>query len=259
MKTVDLNADLGEGFGHYSMGDDEALFRWISSANMACGFHAGDPHTMRKTALRAAERGVSLGAHPGFPDLLGFGRRLLPYSPSEVYDLVVYQTGAAAAVARTAGVRLRHVKPHGALYNRASADLETAKAVAAAIQDLGGDLELYALAGSVLAEEGKRRGLRVVSEVFADRGYERDGSLTPRGSPGALVEDVAAAARRAVRMVVDGVVEAVDGTRLTVRADTICVHGDGRRAAELAAAARRALEEAGLRVSPPHGAAAGPE
>lgn len=251
MKTVDLNADLGEGFGHYSMGDDGSLFRWIASANMACGFHAGDPHIMRKTARLAAEGSVSLGAHPGFPDLLGFGRRLLPYSPSEVYDLVVYQTGAAEAVARAAGVRLRHVKPHGALYNHAAADPGTAKAVAAAIKDLGGDLALYALAGSVLAAEGERSGLQVVSEVFADRGYERDGSLTPRNRPGALVEDVAAAARRAVRMVVDGAVEAVDGTLVSVRADTICVHGDGRRAVELASAVRRALEEEGLRVSAP--------
>lgn len=249
--TVDLNCDLGESFGVYRLGEDEALMSSVSSVNIACGFHAGDPSVMRRTVELAAEKGVALGAHPGLPDLQGFGRREMAVSPREVEDMLVYQIGALDAFARLVGARLHHVKPHGALYNMAARDPLLARAVAVAIKAVDSDLVLFALAGSRSAEAGRQLGLRVAEEVFADRGYRQDGTLAPRGTPGALLEDPGAVARRAVEMVKTGFVVSAEGARVAIRAETICLHGDGRHAAELSRRVRNALEEAGVRISPP--------
>jgi UPF0271 protein len=251
MKRVDLNCDMGESFGAWRIGDDEALLQHVSSASIACGFHAGDPSVMRRTLCAAAARGVAVGAHPGLPDLVGFGRRNMDIAPDTVYDIVAYQVGALAGLARTAGIRLAHVKAHGALYNMAVEDAALASAIARAVYDVDASLIFFGLPGSPLIEEGERLGLRTASEVFADRSYEPDGSLTPRRTPGAFVDDPELAARRAVRMVLENVVEARDGTPVNVRADTICVHGDGPYAAAIARLLRRRLEEAGISILPP--------
>lgn len=251
MKRVDLNCDMGESFGAWHMGDDDALLQHISSANVACGFHAGDPSVMRHTLRAAAARGVAVGAHPGLPDLAGFGRRNMDIAPETVYDIVAYQVGALIGLARTVGVRLAHVKAHGALYNMAVADGALAAAIARAVHDVDAGLIFFGLPGSPLIEEGERLGLRTASEVFADRSYEPDGSLTPRRTPGAFVDDPELAARRAVRMVLENVVEARDGSTIGVRADTICVHGDGPHAASIARLLRQRLEEAGVTILPP--------
>jgi 5-oxoprolinase (ATP-hydrolysing) subunit A len=257
MKRVDLNCDMGESFGAWRMGDDEALLQHVSSANIACGFHAGDASVMRRTLRAAAARGVAVGAHPGFPDLAGFGRRNMEIAPETVYDFVAYQVGALLGLTRTAGVQLAHVKAHGALYNMAVTDAALANAIARAVHDVDAGLIFFGLPGSALITEAERIGLRTASEVFADRGYEPDGSLTRRGTPGAFVDDPEQAARRAVRMVLENVVEARDGTSVAVRADTICVHGDGPHAAAIARLLRQRLEEAGVRILPP-GSGSGP-
>jgi 5-oxoprolinase (ATP-hydrolysing) subunit A len=251
MKRVDLNCDMGESFGAWRIGDDDALLRHVSSANIACGFHAGDPSVMRRTLSAAGARGVAVGAHPGFPDLAGFGRRNMEIAPETVYDLVAYQVGALLGLARTVGVQLAHVKAHGALYNMAVTDAALAAAIARAVRDVDAGLIFFGLPGSPLITEAERVGLRTASEVFADRGYEPDGSLTPRHVAGAFVDDPELAARRAVRMVLENVVEARDGTFINVRADTICVHGDGAHAAAIAQLLRLRLEEAGVRILPP--------
>jgi UPF0271 protein len=248
---VDLNCDMGESFGAWRMGDDEALLQHVSSANIACGFHAGDPSVMRRTLQAAAARGVAVGAHPGFPDLAGFGRRNMEIAPETVYDLVAYQVGALLGLARTVGVQLAHVKAHGALYNMAVTDAALAAAIARAVHDVDAGLIFFGLPGSPLIEAGERLGLRTANEVFADRGYEPDGSLTPRRKPGAFIDDAEAAARRAVRMVLENVIEARDGSTIDVRADTICVHGDGAHAAPIARLLRQRLEEAGVSILPP--------
>lgn len=206
---------------------------------------------MRRTVAAAAMHGVAVGAHPGLPDREGFGRRRMELSPAEVYDSVVYQVGALLGHARAAGVTVAHVKPHGALYNMAAADAALAESIARAVHDVDSSLILFGLAGSVLLDEGARAGLRTASEVFADRSYEPDGSLTPRGAPHALVTDPEDAARRALRMVLDGVVASADGPDISVRADTICIHGDGPHAVAFARSVRAALEHAGVRVAAP--------
>ena len=251
MKRVDLNCDMGESFGAWQLGDDEELLRHVSSANIACGFHAGDPSVARRTLRAAAARGVAVGAHPGLPDLAGFGRRNMDVAPEAVYDFVAYQVGALLGLARTVRVPLAHVKAHGALYNMAVTNAALASAIARAVHDVDDDLIFFGLPGSALLTEAERIGLRTASEVFADRGYEPDGSLTPRGTPGAFVHDPEHAARRAVRMVLEHAVEARDGTTIDVRADTICVHGDGPNAAQIARLLRQRLEEAGVRILPP--------
>jgi len=248
---VDLNADVGESFGAYRLGDDAALLPYVSSANIACGFHAGDPSVMRRTLEAAAARGVAVGAHPGLPDLAGFGRRNMDLAPETVYDIVAYQIGALLGLARTVGVRLAHVKAHGALYNMAVANAVLAAAIARAVHDVDDRLIFFGLPGSPLIAEGERLGLRTASEVFSDCSYEPDGSLTPRRLPGAFVHDPEQAARRAVRMVLEHVVEARDGTTIDVRADTICVHGDGPSAASIARLLRQRLEEAGVGIRAP--------
>jgi UPF0271 protein len=246
---VDLNCDVGESFGVYSLGQDAALFACVTSVNIACGFHAGDPATMRKTVQLAAEKGVAIGAHPGLPDLVGFGRRRMEISPQDAYDLVVYQTGALEAFVRAEGVRLHHVKPHGALYNMAAADAALADAIADAVHRFNPGLVLVGLAGSELIRAGEARGLQTASEVFADRGYECDGSLIPRGRPGALISDPKIAAERAATMVLAGTVLSSQGTEISLSAETICIHGDAPHAVEFARAIRARLETLGIVVA----------
>jgi UPF0271 protein len=248
LRHIDLNADVGESFGAWSMGQDPVLFPHITSANVACGFHAGDPGVMRATVALAREHGVAVGAHPGFPDLSGFGRRDMRLSPREVEDLVVYQIGALAAVAATQGVRLQHVKAHGALYNMAVTEFALAEAIARATAAVDRSLVLLGLPGSQLLRAGERAGLAIASEAFADRAYRPDGTLVPRTQAGAVIHDADIVVRRVVAMVRDQAVIADDGSRVPLRVDTICVHGDTPGAAQLAARVRAALTEAGIEV-----------
>ena len=245
---VDLNCDMGESFGPWKLGADAAVMASITSANIACGFHAGDPGVMRETIRLAAEAGVAVGAHPGFPDLGGFGRREMQVAPREVEDLMLYQIGALAGLARAAGVTLRHVKPHGALYNMAVRDRRLADAIARAVAGFDTSLVLFGLAGSVMLDAGRDAGLKVAAEGFADRMYEPDGSLTPRSRAGAVVADPADVARRAVRLVRDGAVITSSGSVLPLQIDTICVHGDTPGADVSARELRKALTQAGITV-----------
>lgn len=248
MAVVDLNCDMGESFGAYRIGADDEVLPHVTSANIACGFHGGDPAVMRRTVAAAKAHGVAVGAHPGLPDLVGFGRRAMDITPEEAYDLVVYQVGALAAFAAAAGVTLSHVKPHGALYNMAAATPALAESIARAVRDVDAGLALFGLAGSHLVRAGEAAGLRTASETFADRAYMADGSLVSRKRPDAMVTDALEAVRRAVRMVREGVVRAVSGEAVMIRADTICIHGDGAHAAELARALREGLEQEGITV-----------
>jgi UPF0271 protein len=247
---IDLNSDLGESFGPWPMGQDGALMPVITSANVACGVHAGDAGTIRRTVRLARAHGVAIGAHPGFPDLLGFGRREMQLTPQEVEDLVLYQIGAVAAVARSEGLSLQHVKAHGALYNMACRDEALAEAIARAVVAFDPSLVLFGLPDSALLQAGLDAGLPVAAEAFADRAYEPDGSLVSRSRPGAVLHDEDAVVRRAVSMARDRAVVAVDGSTLRLDADTLCVHGDTPGAAALAAAIRRGLEAAGVTVAP---------
>jgi UPF0271 protein len=249
MLTIDLNADLGESFGPWTMGHDEALMPNITSANVACGFHAGDPSVMRRTIRLAKQHGVAVGAHPGFPDLAGFGRREMSLATAELEDLVLYQVAALAGVAAAEGVRLQHVKAHGALYNMAARDTALARAIAKAVAAFDRTLILMGLPNSALLREGEAAGLRVAAEVFADRTYEADGSLTARRIPGSVIHDPARVVTRVVEMVASGLVTATDGTVVALRADTICLHGDTPGAADLARAVRAALDAAGIKVA----------
>ncbi|RYL95884.1 LamB/YcsF family protein [Sporolactobacillus sp. THM7-4] len=250
MKYIDLNGDLGESFGAYKIGNDQELIKLVTSVNIACGFHAGDPHVMKQTAAFAAREGRAIGAHPGYPDLNGFGRRKMDLSANEVYDIVVYQIGALAAFAKTVKVRLNHVKPHGALYNAAARDQKLADAIAGAVKDVDPSLILYGLSGSCLIEAGKAAGLRTASEVFADRTYQPDGTLTPRTQPGALIEDESDALRQVLDMVHHGIVRTAGGRTVPIQADTLCVHGDGAHALAFAKKIRLALEEDGIEIRP---------
>jgi len=245
---IDLNADVGESFGAYAIGDDEALLAAVTSASVAAGFHAGDPGVLRRTIRLARGSGVALGAHPGFQDLAGFGRREMGVSPSDAEDLVLYQIAAVAGIARSEGARLQHVKPHGALYNMAATDPGLAEAIARAVRAFDPSLILFGLPGSALLAAGRSAGLRVAAEGFADRAYRRDGTLAPRSMPDSVISDPAAVVSRAVRMVVDGVVTAIDGTIVPIVADTLCVHGDTPGAGRLAASLRTGLEAAGINV-----------
>ncbi|MEO6295464.1 MAG: 5-oxoprolinase subunit PxpA [Candidatus Limnocylindria bacterium] len=251
MAGMDLNADLGESYGHWTLGDDDRLVKHITSANLACGFHAGDFRVMEATVALCRRAGVAVGAQPGYPDLMGFGRRPLPFEPDEVESLVRYQIGALEAFCRAHGVEMRHVKPHGALYNQAAADPALAAAVARAVSRFSRELALFGLASSEpMASAAADAKLRFVPEAFADRRYLADGSLQPRTEPGSLITDADAAAEQAVQ-VTHGAVTAVDGSRLELLAESICCHGDTPGAVEIAAAVRRALEAAGVVVSAP--------
>jgi UPF0271 protein len=247
---IDLNADVGESFGAWRIGDDEALIPLLTSANVACGGHAGDPLTIERAVTIAAEHGVAVGAHPGYPDLAGFGRRELAMAPDELEAALVYQIGAVAAFARAAGTELRHVKAHGALYNLAARNPTVAETIARAVRRISGSLVLVGLADSALLEAGHAAGLRVAAEAFCDRAYEADGSLRSRTLPGAVVMSADAAAAQAVRIVRDGRVTAFDGTEVAVAADTICVHGDTPGAVDFARAIRAALADAGVTLAP---------
>lgn len=248
---VDLNCDMGESFGAYTIGADDAVFPFITSANVACGFHGGDAAVMRGTLAKAKERGVAIGAHPGFQDLIGFGRRNMDASPQEVYDLVVYQVGALLGFANAAKLPMQHVKAHGALYNMAAAKPELAAAIARAVRDVDSSLILFGLPGSHIVNEGEAAGLRTAGEAFADRNYMSDGSLVSRKRPDAMVHDADTAVARAVRMVREGKVTPVDGPDIAIKVETICIHGDGPHAAEFAQRLRRAFESAGVAVKPP--------
>lgn len=249
MPRIDLNCDMGESFGAWTMGNDEAVLAYVSSANIACGYHAGDPRTMRRTVASALARGVAVGAHPGFPDLAGFGRRPMSLSHDEVYETVLYQIGALAGFARAAGGQLRFVKPHGALYNMAARDRALAAAIVAAVADFDRGLAFYGLAGSEMLRAAEAAGLTAVSEVFADRAYLDDGSLAPRGQAGALIEDHRQSIAQALSMVLDGKVRALSGREVPVRADTLCIHGDKPDALALARSLREALADAGVQVA----------
>ena len=247
---IDLNADVGESLGPWTIGDDEALIPLVTSVNIACGFHAGDPRTIERTVALAVTASAAIGAHPGYPDLVGFGRRDLAMAATDLEAAIVYQVGAVAAFARAAGAELRHVKAHGALYNRAAVDSETADAVARAVERCSPDLVLVGLAGSKLLAAGARAGLRVAAEAFADRAYETDGTLTPRTRPGSVLTDSETVVERAVRIARDREVVTIDGSTIALEADTICLHGDTPGAAEHARAVRDALEAAGIEVRP---------
>ncbi|WP_409343273.1 LamB/YcsF family protein [Paenibacillus sp. MBLB4367] len=246
--TIDMNGDMGESYGAYEMGNDAALLAVVSSANIACGFHAGDPSTMRRTVAEALGRGVAVGAHPGLPDLVGFGRREMAVSPEDAYALTVYQIGALNAFVSAEGVRLAHVKPHGALYNMAAKDAALAEAIAEAVYRVDPSLILFGLAGSELIRAGTKLGLRTASEVFADRTYQADGSLTPRSKPNAFLHDAGEAAERVVRMVREGVVRSQQGVDVPLAADTVCIHGDGAQALAFARLVRERLEAASVTV-----------
>lgn len=249
-RSVDLNSDLGESFGAWSMGDDAALLRLVSSANVACGFHAGDASTMLATCREAAANGVTVGAHVSYRDLAGFGRRAMDVPSGELRDEVLYQLSALAGLARVAGTGVRYVKPHGALYNRIVADEHQARAVVDAVAAFDPRLALLGLAGSAVERAADEAGLRFVREAFVDRGYRSDGTLVPRGEPGALLSDDAVIAERVVRMVRERVVRAVDGADIPVVVDSLCVHGDTPGAVAMARAVRGALAAAGVEVGP---------
>jgi UPF0271 protein len=247
---IDLNSDVGESFGAYTIGQDTAVLAHVTSANVACGFHAGDPGVMRNTVMLARNHGVAVGAHPGFPDLVGFGRRDLHATPREVEDFVTYQIGALGAIAAAQGVRLQHVKPHGALFNMAVRDAALADAIARATAAVDRSLILFGLPRSELIRAGERAGLRTASEAFADRAYEPDGTLVSRRLSEAVIHDPKVVETRVVRMAAERTVVAVDGSIVSLDIDTICVHGDTPGAADLVARIRRTLEASGVEVTP---------
>ncbi len=247
-KIIDFNCDLGESFGTYKLGFDEQLMPYISSANIACGFHAGDPVWMERTVRLTEEAGVAIGAHPGLPDLMGFGRREIQVAPEELRSYIIYQVGALQAF--TGKKRLQHVKPHGALYNMGAVDREIARAVAEAVREVDADLILVGLAGSAWIESGRQAGLRVASEVFADRALNPDGSLVPRNQPGAVIRDTKKVIAASLKMVTEGKATAINGREIPLRADTICLHGDTEGAVALARNLREAMEAAGVKVLP---------
>ncbi|ACU96024.1 LamB/YcsF family protein [Saccharomonospora viridis] len=243
---IDLNSDLGEGFGAWPLGDDEALLDVVTSANVACGFHAGDPSVLRRVTERAVERGVVIGAQVGYRDLAGFGRRFIDMDPRELTNDIIYQIGALDGFARIAGSSVRYVKPHGALYNAVVTHAEQAAAVVEAIRSYDAELAVLGLPGSELLRQAEAAGLSVVPEAFADRAYTAEGGLVPRRQPNAVVRDPDEVVRRSVRMVVEGLVEAIDGSGLTLSPRSLCVHGDTPGAVDLARRVRKALTDAGV-------------
>lgn len=249
-KTANLNADVGESFGAWHMGRDDKMFALVNSANVACGFHAGDPAVMRRTVALAGKRGVSVGAHPSFPDLQGFGRRRMDIAEPELEAMLIYQIGALAAIARAEGTRVTHVKPHGALNNMACVDARLARCVARAVRAVDPTLILLAPVLSQLAAAGSDAGLPVIGEVFADRAYADDGTLVPRSQPGAVLHGADECVRHVMRMVETGALHSVDGARLPAQVQSICVHGDNPQAVATARAVGDALRAAGWRLVP---------
>ncbi len=249
MTMIDLNCDMGESFGAYKMGTDEEILNYITSANIACGFHAGDPSTMRKTVTMALERNVGIGVHPGLPDLVGFGRRTMDISPQEAYDLIVYQIGAVYAFTKAEGGKLQHVKPHGALYNMAAKSPSLSEAIAEAIYKVDPELILFGLAGGELVKAGKKIGLRSASEVFSDRTYQEDGSLTSRREENALIHDQEVAVNQVIRMVKEGKVKSLQGVDISIQAHTVCIHGDGQNSLQFAKYISTSLQNAGITIA----------
>jgi UPF0271 protein len=250
MYRVDLNSDLGESFGRYTLGMDEKIIPLITSANVACGYHASDPVVMDKTIRLAKKAGICVGAHPGFPDLMGFGRRNMNVTPAEAKAYTLYQLGALDGFCKAQGVTMQHVKPHGALYNMAAKDYELSKAICEAIASYNKNLIVMALCGGQLLRAAKDLGLRAASEVFADRGYEEDGTLVDRRKEGAMITDEDVAIARVVRMVKEGKVTAVTGKDIAIQADSVCVHGDGEKALAFVEKIRQALEKEGIEICP---------
>ncbi len=246
---IDLNSDVGESFGNWTFGDDAAILAAVSSANVACGFHAGDPSTIRTTCRTAAELGVTIGAHVGYRDLAGFGRRFLDIEPNALADEVVYQIGALQALAAVEGNAVRYVKPHGALYNAIVHHTAQAQAVVDAVKSLGGELAILGLPGSEVLRLAEASGIRVVAEAFADRAYTPDGALVSRSLAGAVLEDADAIARRVLQMATESTVVAIDGTVIPMSAESICVHGDTPGAAAIAVSVRDTLIEAGVAIA----------
>ncbi len=251
MKTIDLNCDMGESFGPWKMGADAEIMPLITSANIAAGFHAGDPATIRRTVRIAVDNGVAIGAHPGLPDLAGFGRRDMKVSAQDAYELVLYQAGAVDAFARAAGSTLHHVKCHGALYNMAAIDDALSDGIARAVKDLGGGVQLYALSNSRMMAAGIRHGVKTIGEVFGDRGYTDEGTLAPRGAPGGMIEDAAQSVAQVMSMVDDGVVISLSGKRVPVSPGTLCLHGDQPGAVAFAMALRDAFAKKGMGLAAP--------
>ena len=249
---VDLNCDLGESFGAYNLGNDAAILPFVSSVNIACGFHAGDPAVMKKTVNLALQHEVAIGAHPGLSDLVGFGRREMAVTPEEAYDMVVYQVGALSGFVKAAGGILHHVKPHGALYNMAAVNLPLAQAIAEAVYKIHPEALLYGLAGSALIQAGQNTGLQTANEVFADRTYQPNGTLTPRRHPNALITNEQDAIDQVVQMVKAGTVRAQDNSLVPIQADTVCIHGDGAHAVAFARQINETLqqENIGIRANP---------
>ncbi|ALC85789.1 lactam utilization protein LamB [Bacillus sp. FJAT-22090] len=249
MFRVDINCDLGESFGRYKLGEQQEILKYVSSANIACGFHAGDPSVMRKTVKLAIENGVKIGAHPGLPDLNGFGRREMKITPQEAYDMVVYQIGALNGFLATFGEQMQHVKPHGALFNMAAKDFELAQAIAQAVYDVSPSLVLFGLANSELTAAGEKVGLRTAHEVFADRTYQSDGSLTSRQQSNALIIDTNESIAQVVKMVTEGIVISQQNTEVHIKADTVCIHGDGEHAVSFARNIKETLKNNNVSVS----------
>ncbi|MDT0348044.1 LamB/YcsF family protein [Pseudonocardia charpentierae] len=248
MTTLDLNSDLGESFGRWELGDDEAMLALVTSANVACGFHAGDPTTLRRTCVGAVEHSVVVGAQVGYRDLAGFGRRFVDVAPNELADDVVYQIGALDGMCRVAGTAVRYVKPHGALYNAIVHHEEQAAAVVAAVRDYSAELPVLGLPGSAFLRAAEKAGLRTVREFFVDRGYTPSGTLVPRREPGAVLHDPDEVTARVLRLLDEGVVTAIDGSDVAVEAESACVHGDSPGAVEMAQAVRDGLTRAGVSV-----------
>jgi UPF0271 protein len=248
MTTIDLNSDVGESFGRWTLGDDQAMFRSVSSANVACGFHAGDPTVIRRTCREAAAAGVVIGAHVGYRDLAGFGRRFLDISPGELADDVVYQIGALQALAAAEGARVRYVKPHGGLYNTIVTHNAQAQAVVDAVKSVDPGLPIMGLPGSAVLRLAEKAGLRAVTEAFADRAYNPDGTLVSRSIPGAVLEDPDQVAEHVLRMATESAVRTIDGSTLKIRAESICVHGDSPGAVAMATAVKSALGDAGVSI-----------
>ncbi|MDJ1468566.1 LamB/YcsF family protein [Xanthocytophaga flava] len=248
MHSIDLNCDMGESFGLWKMGNDLQIMDYVSSINIACGFHAGDADTMRKTVAAAMKKNVAIGAHPGFPDLQGFGRRNMQLSSEEVYNIILYQIGALAAFVKVAGGRLHHVKPHGALYNMAAKDSSLSSAIAQAIKDFDPSVIVYGLSGSFLISESQKLGLKTASEVFADRTYQQDGSLTPRNQPFALIEDTTQSLKQVLKMVKEQQVVTPSTIPVPIQADTICIHGDGKHAVDFAQAINTLFQEHSITI-----------
>ena len=248
MFSIDLNCDMGESFGAWRMGNDAALMDFVSSVNVACGFHAGDASVIRQTVETAISKNVAVGAHPSFPDLQGFGRREIKMSATEVFDIVLYQIAAVKGICEAHRSKLHHVKPHGALYNQAAKDAGLAEAIAKAVKAIDGKLILYGLAGSFLISEAEKLGLQTASEVFADRTYQADGSLTPRSQPNALIENTEKAAAQVWQMISEKTVMTTDGEKIALFAETVCIHGDGTHALEFAKTINAKLKANGVKI-----------